>query len=185
MNQSKISVRYAKAIFETAIEKNILHDVFVDLNLISKTISENQDFYSVISSPIIKPSEKLALMSNVFKSSVSEITMSFIGLLITNNRETYISDIVRVFSVLYRKEKNIKEVVLTTPTGLNSDIKERLISVVAESTKSNVEIKENLNPEMIGGVVIRIDNLQLDLSIATQLREIKESLKSDSFTKKI
>jgi len=185
MNQSKISVRYAKAIFETAKESNILSAVFADFQLIRKTISENPDFYEVISSPVIKPSEKINLLSNVFKSSINELTMRFLEMLVKNSREIYISDIARNYAVFYRKENNIKEVILTTPGGLNSKIKDQLIKTVADSYKSEVEIKEKINPEMIGGIIIRIDHLQLDLSIATQLKEIKDSLKSSAYKKKL
>lgn len=185
MNQSKISVRYAKAIFEAAEEKNVQKEVFADFILIRNAISENKDFNEVISSPIIKPSEKSLLLTNVFKSVIDELTMKFLMMVVKNSRENYIVDISRVYSDLYHKEKNIKEVVLTTPFGINDDIKESLARTVADSFKSEVEVKDQINPNMIGGVIIRIDNMQLDLSVATQLKEIRESLKSNEYKRKL
>ncbi len=185
MNQSKISVRYAKAIFILAKEQGILKDVFADFTLIKKTISDNQEFYSVITSPIIKPSEKSRLLSNVFESSINKMSMNFLRMLVENNREAYISDISRNFEDMYRKEFNIKKVILTTPEGLSNDAKDKIAKTVSDSYKSGVEINDHINPEMLGGIIIRIEHQQLDLSIATQLREIKKSLKSDSYVKKI
>ena len=185
MNQSKISVRYAKAVFETASEQGFLERLYADFNLISKSISDSKEFYHVITSPVIKSADKINLLSTVYKAQVAPLTMRFLEMLVENNREAYISDIARNFAVLYRKSKHIKEVVLTTPTGIDAKISDKLASTVAIAYKSSVEIKEELKPEMIGGVVVRIDNLQLDMSVATQLREIKESLKTDSFKKKL
>lgn len=185
MNQSKISVRYAKAIFETAKENNVQKEVFSDFILISDLISKNADFNEVISSPVIKPSEKALLFSEVFTSAVNALTMKFLGLIVSNNREKYLVDIARVYSDLYHKENNIKEVVLTTPFGIDDEIKEQLAKTVADSFKSGVEVKDQINPNMIGGVIVRIDNMQLDLSIATQLKEIKESLKTNQYKMKL
>ncbi len=185
MNQSKISVRYAKAIFILAKERNILKNVFNDFGLVKEVISENIEFYSVITSPIIKPSEKKLLLNNVFKSSLTEITMNFLIMLVENSREAYISDISRNFEDLYRKEFNIKKVILTTPGGLSQDTRDKIAKTVATSYKSDVEILDVINPEMLGGIVIRIEHQQLDLSVATQLREIKKTLKIDSYLKKI
>lgn len=185
MNHSKISVRYAKAIFILAKERNVLKNVFKDFCLIKEIISENSEFYSVITSPIIKPSEKKKLLDNVFKSSVNQMTMDFLAMLVENNREAYISDISRNFEDMYRKEFNIKKVILTTPQGLSENTKDIIAKAVSESYKSDVEVYDKLNPNMLGGIIIRIEHQQLDLSIATQLREIKKTLKSDSYVKKL
>jgi F-type H+-transporting ATPase subunit delta len=185
MNQSKISVRYAKAVFETAKEQGILERLYSDFNLIGKSISENKEFYHVITSPVIKSADKINLLSTVYKAQVAPLTMRFLEMLVENSREAYISDIARNFAVFYRTEKHIKEVVLTTPTGIDTKITDKVADAVAIAYKSGVEIKEELKPEMIGGVIVRIDNLQLDMSVATQLREIKETLKSESYKKKI
>lgn len=185
MNQSKISVRYAKAVFETAKEQGSLERLYADFNLIGKSISENKEFYRVITSPVIKSSDKINLLSTVYKAQVAPLTMRFLEMLVENSREAYISDIARNFAVFYRTEKHIKEVVLTTPTGIDTKITDKVADAVAIAYKSGVEIKEELKPEMIGGVIVRIDNLQLDMSVATQLREIKETLKSESYKKKI
>jgi len=185
MNQSKISVRYAKAVFETAKEGNVQKEIFSDFILISSLISQNAEFYEVISSPVIKPSEKAMLFSKVFKSEVNELTMRFLDMIVNNNREKYLIDIARVYSDLYHKENNIKEVILTTPFGIDDKIKEALAKTVADSFESKVEVKDQIKPDMIGGVIIRIDNMQLDLSVATQLKEIKESLKTDEYKIKL
>ncbi|MDD3741353.1 MAG: ATP synthase F1 subunit delta [Bacteroidales bacterium] len=185
MNQSKISVRYAKAIFEASGEKNVQKEVFTDFILIRNAIRENKDFDEIISSPVIKPSEKKFLLNNVFKSVVNELTMKFLEMIVSNSREKYIVDIARVYSDLYHKEHNIKEVILTTPFGIDENTKESLAKTVADSFNSGVEIKDQINADMIGGVIIRIDNLQLDLSVATQLREIKESLKTKEYERKL
>ncbi len=95
MNLSKISVRYAKAIFLLAKEKDILNEVFKDFVLIRESIKGAPDFKEVISSPIISPEDKLNVLKNVFSKSVHEVSMKFLALVVEKNRETYILDIAR------------------------------------------------------------------------------------------
>ena len=78
------------------------------------------------------------LLSNVFESSINKMSMNFLRMLVENNREAYISDISRNFEDMYRKEFNIKKVILTTPEGLSNDAKDKIAKTVSDSYKSGV-----------------------------------------------
>ena len=185
MNQSKISVRYSKAIFLLAKENKILNEIFSDFRMIRDAVNDNPGFTAVITSPIIKPSEKIKLFSTVFGSITHEMTMKFLDMLVDNSREAYLIDIIRNFEELYRKEFNIKQVILTTPEGLTDTINSKITDVFANTYNAEVEIIDKSNPNMLGGIIVRIENQQLDLSVATQLKEIKKTLKTDYYVKKI
>ena len=107
MNQGKISVRYAKAIFMLAKEKNILDKVYKDFKLIRETIQEASEFDLIISSPTVSSADKLNIFTKVYKDSVHEITMRFLSLLVDKNREIHLEGIARYFETIYRKENNI------------------------------------------------------------------------------
>ena len=183
MNLSKISVRYAKAIFLLAKEKNILDEVYKDFVLIRESIQGASGFRDVFSSPVISPKDKLKMLTNSFSKSVHEISMKFLVLVVEKNRETYILDIARNFESQYRKENNIKQVIVTTQNNLSKALADNLSQIVTNAFDSKVDIKNITNDEMIGGIIIRIENQQLDLSVKTQLQEIKKSLKSKSYKK--
>ncbi len=179
MNQSKISVRYAKAVFILAKEKNVLAQVYDDFKLIRETIHNAPDFNLIISSPIISSTDKRSVFTNVYEKSVHEITMRFINLLVDKNREIHLENIARYFETLYRKENNIKHVVVTTQETISKEITQNISNLVATGFSSKVEIKNTLKDDMIGGIIIRIDNQQLDLSVKTQLQEINKKLRAN------
>jgi len=181
MNQSKISVRYSKAIFESAKEKNLLDKIYEDFQLIKTSIKANENFYSVFTSPVVKSKDKKDVLKNVFSNSINELSMRFLLMLIENKREAYISDIIRDFSSFYREHKNIKEVVLTTAIDIDKSISQQFANDVEEKLNCDVEIVTNVKPEIIGGVVVRIDNLLLDMSVETQLRNIKSELRIEKY----
>ncbi|MCK9255995.1 MAG: ATP synthase F1 subunit delta [Bacteroidales bacterium] len=181
MNQSKISVRYSKAIFESAKEQNILDEIYADFQLITSSIKANENFYQIFTSPVIKFKDKKNVLNNVFSNSITKISLKFLFMLIDNNREAYISDIAREFASLYREYKNIKEVVLTTATDIDNSISQKFAENVSKELNCKVELVQNVKPEIIGGVVVRIDNLLLDMSVETQLRNIKSELRIEKY----
>ncbi|PLX09315.1 MAG: ATP synthase F1 subunit delta [Marinilabiliales bacterium] len=185
MNISKISVRYAKAVFLLAKEKNVLDHVYADFVLLRETISSTPEFKEVICSPVISPKDKLRVLTNVYGKIIHDITSKFLDLVIEKNREIYLLDIARNFEVLYRKENNIKQVIVTTHQSISNKVSETVSGIIAKTYNSKVEVKNMTDDEMIGGIIIRVDNQQLDLSVKTQLNEIKKNLQKKSYQKQI
>jgi len=95
MNDSKISVRYAKALYSLSGDKNISENVYQDMNFILHLYSETEEFRLMLDNPVIKSSKKIALFKTLFQTSTHEITYSFLNLLLKNNRENFIDAIAR------------------------------------------------------------------------------------------
>lgn len=185
MNQIKISVRYAKAVFMLAKEQNVLDQVYNDFKLIRETTHEAPEFNSIISSPVVTSTDKLNLLKKVYEKSVHEITMRFMNLLVEKSREIYLVDIARNFETFYRKENNIKQVIVTTQHAISQEVTENISNLVVKGFASQVEIKNVIKDDMVGGIILRIENQQLDLSVKTQLQQIQKKLGSKSYQRKI
>ena len=176
MNDSKISVRYSRAIFQSALESNILEKVNEDMIFISE-ICKFPQTKEFLNSPIIVPSKKTTIFHNILGENVEKITLSFIDLIVQNGRESYLPSIVRVFIHETMKYKGITESLLTTAVKVNSDIKKQITDLIGEVFKTKVELKENIDTEIIGGFILRIDDNYIDASIRNKLRKIKKELK--------
>ena len=175
MNDSKISVRYAKALFESALEKKILDQVRNDMEGI-QSISHVPEFQKLLHSRIIKESQKNRIMEELLKNRVQSLTMSFMSLLIDNGREQYIYDIARNFNDLYRHHKGIKAATFITAAPVSDAIKERVEKIIEEAMNSKIEMKSESNEDLIGGFIIRIEHRQYDASVASSLKSVKEKL---------
>ena len=175
MNDSKISVRYAKALFESALDKKILDQVRNDMVDV-ETISNVPEFRTLLLSRVIKESQKIKILDKLLKNRVQSLTMSFMNLLIKNGREQYISSIVRNFTDLYRKHKGIKAVTFITAAPVSDSIKKRVEKVFKEAMKSEIEMLCESNDDLIGGFIVRVDNRQYDASVASSLKRVKKEL---------
>src|SRR5665648_366345 len=96
MNDSKISVRYSRALFQSALEKKVLENVYQDMIFISE-ISIIPEVKELLNSPIIVPSKKNAILKAVLYGNVDKLTLSLIELVVKNGRESFLPAIARVF----------------------------------------------------------------------------------------
>jgi F-type H+-transporting ATPase subunit delta len=175
MGQSRIPVRYAKALFSLAMEKNML-DVFrSDMDLVSASC-ETKEFKSFLESPVITTSKKEAVISEIFKASVHEKTLAFLMLILKNKRETYLPDVARNFIDLYREQKGIKSVKFTSAVALDKNLKASIIATIKKFYASEIELKDVVDSDIIGGVILKVDDRQNDASISSKLKKIKRSL---------
>lgn len=176
MNQSKISVRYAKAFFEFAKEKGILENVIADVKLLIKSLGEIPELAEVFQNPIVKPSGKKAFVSSLLKGKVSEETIDFLNLEIENGREMYTQDILRNMLTIYRKEQGITAVTLTSATPLSKEQENSVADLVKKTRNTEVELQTKVDPTLMGGFILRVEDQQYDASVSSRLKQIKKEL---------
>jgi len=176
MNESKITVRYAKALFALAKENNAFESMKNDMALLYQCIHDLPELQYVIQSPVIKVSDKVKLFGETFKSSFSPITLSFITLVLENRREEYLLGISRYFLTLLKTEQGIQSAEIVTAIPLNEELKKSLLHFITTKFKTKVDLNETVDEKLIGGFILRVGDQQLDASISNKLAQIKSSL---------
>lgn len=176
MDHSKITVRYAKAFFATAKEKDLLEILKSDIELILSVCNNSSDFILLLESPVVKTSKKSDLIKSIFSSKINELTLNFLLLIAKNKREVQIPGICRNFLMLTRKDQNIKLAVITTASEINKETLSKVEALISKELDAKIELTSKINTDIIGGIVLRIDDKQYDASVATQLKKIKQEL---------
>ncbi|PKQ63496.1 ATP synthase F1 subunit delta [Labilibaculum filiforme] len=179
MNESKISVRYAKALFELGKEENLIESVTSDIQLVDEVCKTIPEFWLMVESPVVKTSQKRAAIKQLFGEKINETTLKFLDLVVQNRREIYLKDISRNFLALCRKDKGVLAATLTSAIAVEKDSNSKLSELLSKSFNAKIELKEVVDKEIIGGFVLRIEDQQLDASISNQLTLIKRELLSN------
>ena len=175
MNDSKISVRYSRALFQSALEKKILDNVNQDMIFISE-ICKADETIEFLHSPVIPPSKKEEIFHKMFEGNIEKITLSLLDLIVKNGRESFIPAIARDFIHETKKYKGITDSVLTTAVKVDDKVRKQIIDLISGIFKTKVDLKENINPEIIGGFILQVDDSYIDASIKNKLRKIKKEL---------
>ena len=175
MNESKIAVRYSKALFLSSKEKGQIKEIRGDMRFILQ-LSAMDDFRDVIKSPVISNSKKREIMTALFKDNVNNLTFSLITLAVNNNRESYLPGMARCYIDMADRHEGITKVMLKTAVTVNEKNRKRVIDIIEEDMDTKADIEEIVDEEIAGGYILRVEDLYFDASLKTQLRKILKEL---------
>lgn len=182
MNEGLIPRRYAKALLKVAQEKNCEKKVYSLMKTLAMNFSLNPQLDTTMENPFIKDDQKMALLITAAGADNTDVLYSdFLKLLIQNKRISEIRDIALAYQQVYRKTNHIYVVNVESATELMPDEIERLRSIILNHLPqgSQIEFTTSVNPELIGGFVVNIDNERLDASIKNELKQLRLKLISN------
>jgi len=176
MNESKISVRYAKALFLLGKENNMLETLKSDIVLVHNACNEMSDLWLMLESPIVKTSQKALLIKKIFEGKINDICLKFLDLVVKGKREVFLKNICRNFLSLCKKDLGIKSACISSAVKLSEAEKEQIFILLKKEFKAEIELEEKIDPDIIGGFVLRVEDKLLDVSISNQLKEIRRTM---------
>ena len=174
----RISNRYAKALVSLASEKNELEKVKADMESFISTSKSNRDFELMLNSPIVSQDKKAAVLHAIYGNKVSDISLNLFKLLAEKKREPYLVSIAEQFIVEYNVINNIQEATLFTAVSVGDSIKNSAKALVEKATGKKVILNEEIREDLIGGYILRVEDIQLDASIKSQLNKLSIKFKN-------
>ena len=176
MGSLRVASRYAKALLGLASERGELKAVESDINTLSSLVDSSKEFELLLVSPVVKPDQKKAVLNALLKDKLSEVTFMFIILLVSKGREGAIASIVEEAKSQLRAMNNIQAATVKTASPLDDDSRAKILAQVAKLHNGEVELKEIVDPEILGGFVLRLDDKEVDASIKRQLNKLGRKL---------
>ena len=174
MNQSRVTIRYAKALFQLVIEQDTLEQSYNDIVLLDKVCAESKELSLLLKSPIVKTDKKLKILEDIFGSKISKVTMSFINIITTKKRENLLTLIARSFITLYKTHNKIATATVITAAPLDESLRAEVIRFIKKDGDDNVKLTEKVDSTIIGGAIIRMGDKQLDASVSKAISELRQ-----------
>lgn len=173
MVESRAASRYAKALLELAIEQKVLDQVHEDMLFFTRTVDENRALLLMLQSPVVPHHKKYAVLHDLFQKRVHPITFSIFDIITKKNREGILYDIAKAFHEQYNVYNNIQVAQVITTFPLDEQLRARFKKLTEETTGKKVELKEEVDPKLIGGFVLRVGDKQIDESIKHKLLKLQ------------
>ena len=181
IHSSKVAKRYAKALLDYSIEKHEEDNFVQEIFSLVEVVRENLDLRALLHSPIVRIEIKHKVLQEIF-SQRSAILNLFIEILVENKRVSDLYDIAREYVIQYNHYKEKTTVYLTTAVELPQRLKEQFVQkAIALSGRKNITLESKVEPQLIGGFILRIDDLQYNASIAHKLYGIREQLSENVY----
>ncbi|GAW93834.1 F0F1 ATP synthase subunit delta [Calderihabitans maritimus] len=181
MINKAVARRYAQALFSVAREKDLLEDLGNELRLIIDTIHANEKLLKIFQHQRISSTDKKELFIELFKERVSQTALNFLQLLFDKQRERFLEQIYEEYMAMANEARNIFEAEVRSAVELSAEDVKVLEDKLSRMTGKRVKVKTQVDPNLIGGVVVKLGDRILDGSVANRLKMLEEKLKEADF----
>lgn len=172
-----ISKTYGDALFDIAVEQNKTDVFFEEIKGLKQVLTENPELSKFLGHPDIELSEKVTVVENIFHGRISDEIVGLMRIVVTKGRASYLMSILDYFIAKTKEFKKIGVASVSSATELSDAQKKKIVDKLLSSTSyKEFEMNYRVDPELIGGVVIRIGDRVVDGSVKNKLANLKREL---------
>ncbi len=166
--------RYAKALFELAQEKNLVDEVHHDFQNFLRLVEESPDLQAFLSLPMDRDREKLLV--DLLKERFSGLFFNFVLLVLKNKRYHLFEQILTDFERRVDSLKNRISAVAVTAIPLPKEKLAGMTREIADYLKAEVRLENKVDPSILGGIILRLDDKIFNASLSEQFKKLKSHL---------
>ena len=176
--QASLAGRYATALFDLARDQRQIEAVGTSLDRLSQVLVDSRDFSELVSSPLIDREEAgRAFAAVAAQLSLDSVTTNFLGVLARNGRKNQLQPVIRAFRRLAADHRGETTAEVVTAHPLKDDQLTALKQQLRSRAGREVAVETRIDPEILGGIVIKMGSQMIDASIRTKLNRLAEAMK--------
>ena len=177
-NVTGLSGRYATALFDLADNASALDQVAGDLRQIEVMMAESDVLRKMIRSPAISRRDQSSAMQALLKKSGAfELTRNFVGVVASNRRLFVLADIIKDFLMLLAGRRGEMTAEVASAKALSDSQKAQIVAALQNSVGGNISLNSTVDPEILGGLVVKIGSRMVDSSLQTKLQHLKLAMR--------
>ena len=181
MSVIAIARRYAEALADIAVARNQVEQIEQEVGAFARLMTDNRELYDLFASPVVSKSDKAKVLDAlVERMRPGQMTANLLRTLLGHYRLHNLETIYRQFQRELNERRGMVQAEVTTASSIGRAEQDALATRLREMTGKQVQLEFKTDPEIIGGVVTRIDSVVYDGSIRTQLQVVKQRLKRES-----
>jgi ATP synthase F1 delta subunit len=171
----EIATVYARSLFEVASERDTLDSVREQVGQFADALQESHDLQVFFFSPYFSTEEKKEQLGNLLEGADEAVT-NFLELLVEKHRMPAVFRIRRELDSLWADANQLLPVTITSAVELDSSTVEGIGKAIGEQTGRKVELTSHVDPDVLGGIVLRVGNSILDASIRNRLEQLRRQV---------
>ena len=175
MNESKISVRYAKALFLLAVDRNLIDETREDMEYILE-LTSLEEVKEMINNPVIAEEVKHRALEELTRDKLNDPSFKLLQLVLENNREMFLPGIARSYMGQADRYRGVTRAKLTTAFPADAKTIEKVRTLLEKESEGEVVLSLETDSSLTVGFLLRIGDRFIDGSVRTQLSNIKREL---------
>ena len=172
-----LGVVYAQALINEAQKQGALDEVSGDIRGLGELLQTNETFRAFTHALTIGEEERLGTLRKIFDTRVHPLTLNVLLSMSRRDRLMFLRGLIEGFELLLKKMTGHVDVEIASAQPLSPEVLKRIQDAISKSQAITADLQLTINPSLVGGMTVRIDDLLIDGSVATQLQKIKEQMK--------
>lgn len=178
MSGTRAAIRYAKAILSVAEDNNTSAKIHEEMNHIANAIASKPELNEALKSPVVKLSEKTAVLENIFSKFGKEVKSLF-NTLAQNKRVDLLEQITLQYKRLYDELNYKEQATVTTAVPMTEALEKKIMAKLKALSSKEVTLTKIVDETILGGFILRVGDKQYNASVSNQLNEIKSKFITD------
>lgn len=178
MKQTILARRYAKALFAVGKEEGKYEEYSQTLQGVAGLYVSHPEVIDALTNPLYPMDIRQKVMAGMIESmGVEKIMANFLNLLVEKKRAAILPEVAEEFQAMVDNEKNVSHGSVVSAIELSEALQNKVRAALEKLTGKKVELTTSVDPSIIGGIIAKVGDLELDGSIRTQLASLKDSIK--------
>ncbi|MDH4201573.1 MAG: ATP synthase F1 subunit delta [Phycisphaerae bacterium] len=167
---------YSDVMFELAEDAGLVEQVMDDLDAVAEVMKEEPEFLSLLTLGQVKENEKAKMIRRVFKGRINDLTLDFLCVLAKRNRMNFVYGIGDRYQVLMDERKNLHRIEVTLAKEPTDEQAEKIKADIRDALNAEIRLSVNIDPEILGGIIIKKGDLMVDNSVRTILSRTVDAI---------
>ncbi len=176
MISQQVAKRYATALFLSVGHRGLIDEAYVQFGELQATLKHDASLIKFLGSPRIEEEQKLQLLQTVFGARMNRLLLEFLGVLVRKRRAMYLVNVIEEFGHLVEVYQGVARVTVTAAVSLSGDEEKRLMTTLTAKTGKKIQLDKKIDPSLIGGMIVKIDDEIIDGSVQHGLNQLEEQL---------
>jgi F-type H+-transporting ATPase subunit delta len=176
--RASLAGRYASALFDLARDQRQIESVGNSLDALGQALLDSKDFGEMVTSPLVSRDEAgKAFAALAPQLNLDPITTNFVGVLARNGRKNQLRAVIRAYRRLAAEHRGETTAEIVTARPLGDDQLAALKTQLRSRAGRDVNIDATVDPDILGGIVVKLGSQQIDASIRTKLNRLAQAMK--------
>jgi F-type H+-transporting ATPase subunit delta len=174
--QFAIARTYSRALLQVSEEKKQADEVLEELAWLADYASENEDFGGFVDNPLLDPGQRAGSIEKMFRGKLSDVLVDTLQVMNRKGRLEILPAVAEAYRQDHRDARNRVDVQVSTAVPLADELREKLRATLAKSTGKTPDLHEEVDPGLIGGIVLRVGDSKVDASVKNEVRKYRKLL---------
>jgi len=169
-----VANRYGRVLFEMACDENVLGATLKDVKTLTDLLSSDESEWKILTNPTISREEQEQVITSLSRAlSLKDLTTRFLQVLSFNGRLSYLYEVLKVFYLVHEEAMGKVSGTIETARSLKKDEIQSLEKKLSQEMEKEVTLTELVNPELLGGAILRVSAVMVDASVGSRLSKLK------------